>query len=140
LLQGFRSELRALLAEATARGLGAAGLADAGRRHDRPAWVAAGAFMHQLGERIDRDPPEFTPLDSAFLLRCAAELVAEGRSGVAGLRLVVVDDAQELGHGALALLRALAARVPLDVRTLRVVMLGDPDLAAGGFRGARPGA
>jgi len=140
LLQGFRSELRGLLAEATARGLGAAGLADTGRQHGRPAWVAAGAFMRQLGERIERDYPEFTPLDSAFVLRRAAELASEGRAGLARQRLVVVDDAQELGHGALELLRRLAARVPLDTRTLRIVMLGDPDLATGGFRGARPGA
>ena len=139
-LPAFRSELRGLLAEATVRGLGAEELEAFGQRHGRPAWAAAGRFMRQLGDRIQHDHPEFTPLDSAFVLRRASELIEEGQRGLAGLRLVIVDDAHELGYGGLALLRAIAAQVPFGSRTVRVIAVGDPDLATGGFRGARPGA
>ncbi len=88
-------------------------------------------------------------VSSSGLLRAAAEVVrADGQirppgtpSGSAGPaggapaaplpRLILVDDAQELGEGELALLAACADRGS------RVWVFGDPDTATGAFHGER---
>jgi len=132
-LAAFRSELRDFVARATERGLRPEAIAALGAERDRPEWIAMSRFLPALAARIELEHRGFTPLDSAYVLRRAAELAAAGDPVAAGLRLVVVDDAQELGRGALELVRSLAAG------GARVVALGDPDLATGGFRGAAPG-
>ena len=52
--------------------------------------------------------------------------------GVDGLRVVLVDDAQELTRGGIALVEALRAR------GVAVLAAGDPDIASGAFRGITP--
>ena len=133
-LAAFRTELRDLYARAVERGLRADGLAALGSARGRADWVAAAEFMPRLAEAIEHEHDGFTPLDSTYVLRRATELVAAGSPAVPALRLLVVDDAQELGHGAIGLLRGLAAR------GTRIVAIGDPDLATGGFRGSQAAA
>lgn len=53
---------------------------------------------------------------------------------LAGLRLIVLDDAQESTQSTLALLAQFAAR------GVTIVAFGDPDLSTGSFRGAHPDA
>jgi len=132
-LAAFRTELRDLFARAVERGIRAAELARLGRDHARPAWVAAAAFMPKLAARIEEEFRGLTPLDSTYVLRRAADLAEAGDASVPRYRLLVIDDAQELGRGGLRLVRALARQ------GARVIALGDPDVATGGFRGAVPG-
>ncbi len=74
--------------------------------------------------------------DPAWILGAAADLLQEDPAAlerlVGGLRLVVVDDAQELTSAAARLLRTIA------VPGLDLVLLGDPDSATQTFRGADP--
>ncbi len=133
-LAGFRAELREVIARAAERGMRGADLAALGREHGRADWVAVAAFTAKLAERIEREYTGFTPLDSTYVLRRAADLARAGDESAAGLALLVVDDAQELGYGAVELVAALGSR------GARVVVFGDPDLSVGGFRGALPGA
>jgi len=133
-LGAFRSELRDLYARAVERGVRSERLAELGGQQERPAWTAAAEFMPKLAARIEREFAGFTPLDSTYVMRRAAELARAGDPSVPALRLIVVDDAQESGYGATELLRALGAGGS------RIIAFGDPDLATGGFRGALPGA
>lgn len=143
-LPGFAAELRELLLRAAERGLGPAELHDLGRRHDVPAWVAAGRFfrtyeqVNLLRGAAGRGAPQATApaLDAAELVAAAldalasdADLLAAERERVCHL---VVDDAQDLDPQQMELVRALGA-------TARTVLLaGDPDQAVLNFRGADP--
>jgi len=126
----FRSELRAFLAECVERGATPEEL----RATGRPAWAAVAAFAEEYRRVLDR-------LRSAH--RDAAELLAEAgailriadaaRLGPLGrLRAVLVDDAQELTVGGVAVVAALRAR------GVAVMAFGDPDISSGAFRGAGP--
>jgi superfamily I DNA/RNA helicase len=147
-LAGFRSELRDLITALTERGLGADDLArlalppndlpPAGQRH-RALWAAAAQLIRDYeNSRFDRTisgPDEREAFDVASALARARRLVAErapGRRGVRvfdTVRLVLVDDAQELTESA----RALVAE--LERTGARVVTFGDPDVATGRFHG-----
>lgn len=135
----FRAELRALLAECTERGIGPAELASAGRRLGRDAWVGAAEFVTDYRFTVGAMRAEHR--DPAELLREAAAILATAPSGAAGeallgpparLRAVLVDDAQELTRGGMAMLRGLRAR------GVAVLAFGDPDIGSGSFRGASP--
>ena len=138
-LRGFRSELRDLLMRAVEHGIDARALAALGGRAGRPEWVAAAAFLAEYDEVKEQLRP--TQFDSAELAAYAAAIVrrsvvepeASAALGtLAGLRLIVVDDAQEATETTAALLGAFAAR------GAAVVAFGDPDVASNGFRGGRP--
>ncbi|WP_168209208.1 UrvD/REP family ATP-dependent DNA helicase [Agromyces intestinalis] len=138
-LRGFRAELRDLLMRAAEHGLDGGGLAELGRRADRPEWVAAGRFLAEYAEVKDALRP--TSFDSAELGAFAAAIVGAARrdadaeaalGALARLRLIVVDDAQEATEATASLLAAFAAR------GAAVVAFGDPDVAGNGFRGGRP--
>ncbi|WP_110588844.1 ATP-dependent helicase [Microbacterium suaedae] len=73
-----------------------------------------------------RDAAELT-VGAVRALRSGAEL-----PGIARLRAVLVDDAQELTRGGVALVEALRAR------GVAVLAAGDPDIASGAFRGVTP--
>ena len=135
----FRAELRALLAECTERGIGPAELADAGRRLGREAWVSAAEFMTDYRFAVGAMRSDHR--DPAELLREAAAILATAPAGAAGeallgpparLRVVLVDDAQELTRGGISMLRGLRAR------GVAVLAFGDPDIGSGSFRGASP--
>jgi len=132
--RGFRTELRDLLMRAVERGVGADGLAALGRAHDRPDWVAASQVLAEYDEVTALSSPG--SYDPASILGAAADLLeadpeAAQRLG-SGLRLIVVDDAQELTPAAARLLRVI--RQP----HVDLVLFGDPDVAVQSFRGADP--
>ncbi|WP_448005244.1 PD-(D/E)XK nuclease family protein [Agromyces bauzanensis] len=138
-LRGFRSELRDLMMRAVEHGVDATALARLGERSGRPEWVAAAAFLEEYAEVKEQVRP--TQFDSAELGAFAAAIVRRSTTDaaasaalgdLAGLRLIVVDDAQEATEATAAMLGAFAAR------GVAVVAFGDPDVASNGFRGGRP--
>ena len=137
-LRGFRSELRDLLMRAVEQGLDAAALDRLGEHAARPEWRAAARFLAEYADVKEQLRP--TQYDSAELGAYAAAVVrrslvdaadAAALGDLAALRLIVVDDAQEATEATAALLAAFAAR------GVRIVALGDPDVASNGFRGGR---
>jgi len=140
-LPGFAAELRELILRAAERGLGPDGLSRLGHSHDRPEWIAAGAFWTQYeqvtllsgGQAHGAAAPA---MDAAELVSSA--LVAFGMdedllgAERARVRHLFVDDAQHLDpqqHRLVSVLGAGAAEL---------VVAGDPDQAVFAFRGANP--
>lgn len=137
--RAFRAELRDLLMRAVENDLGAADLLELAERYEVPEWAACADLL----EEYDRVTALATPgaYDPAWIVAAAAQAIAEDpalASAVRGeLRLIVVDDAQELTAGSARLLATIAAipsPAPLDI-----VLLGDPDTSVQSFRGADPG-
>jgi superfamily I DNA/RNA helicase len=135
-LPGFRGELRELMARAVESRVSAQLLAELGDRRMRPEWRAAGRFIGQYHDVIDSFRDQF--YDSTELIHRATEIVESAGADGAGLgafshlRLLAVDDAEELSLAGAELLRAFARR------GVAIVVAGDPDVASGGFRGASP--
>ncbi len=141
---GFASELRNLLARCFERGMGPQELERLGRRCRRPEWTAAGQFARQyeqvalLRAAVGTAAPQATApaLGAAELVGAALdafaldpELLAAER---ARIRLLLVDDAQQLDPQASRLVRVLAAGAQL------ALVAGDPNQAVFGFRGGDP--
>jgi superfamily I DNA/RNA helicase/RecB family exonuclease len=131
-LRGFRTELRELLMRATEHGIDGDRLRALGVVADRPEWVAAADFADEYHRVIDALAAH--SLDSAELVDYAVAALDRGETAplVDGLRVVIVDDAQEATESTLALLRAMVRR------GIAVVAFGDPDLATNAFRGGMP--
>ena len=145
-LAGFRSELRDLITSLTERGMSSDDLAQlaldpgaavpSGQRH-RALWAGAATLIRDYeNSRFDRSisgADEREAFDTASALMLATQLLAArplGRGGVDvfdGVRLVLVDDAQELTESA----RAFVAQ--LERQGARIVTFGDPDIATGAF-------
>jgi superfamily I DNA/RNA helicase/RecB family exonuclease len=130
--RAFRGELRELFARCTERDVDPVELADLGAMSGRQEWRAAAEFWREYLEVLPAVEPD--AFDSAELVALATAAVLRDRPGdLAGrLRLVVVDDMQDLGESAVGLLAALADR------GCAVVAFGDPDVAADTFRGGEP--
>lgn len=137
-LRGFRTQLRDLAMRAAEHGVAPAELAALGERAGRPEWVAAAGFLAEFADV--KDQARALRFDAAELAAYAAAIVDASRSDpeseaalgpLARLRLIVVDDAQEQTAAAARLLGAFARR------GVAVIALGDPDVAANGFRGGR---
>ncbi|MGV0837499.1 ATP-dependent helicase [Mycolicibacterium thermoresistibile] len=141
---GFAKELRDLLARCTERGVDPVALQRLGRRLGRPEWLAAGQFAQQyeqvmlLRSAVGMAAPQATApaLGAAELVGAAleafatdAELLAAER---ARIKLLLVDDAQNLDPQAARLVRILAEAADL------AVFAGDPNQAVFGYRGADP--
>ncbi|HRN29648.1 MAG TPA: UvrD-helicase domain-containing protein, partial [Terrimesophilobacter sp.] len=133
-LRVFRTELRELMMRATERGLSSEELRALGREHEHPEWIAAGDFMEEYRKVLGfaRDDQ----FDSAELIALAVRSLDGGEPGelAEALRIVLVDDVQELSRSQLNLLAALARR------GVAIVGFGDPDVATSAFRGAEPRA
>lgn len=133
--RGFRNELRDLLMRAVELGQGPDELADLAVAHDRPEWSAAAHVLREYDQVTSFS--RHGSYDPAWVLTAVAELLDEDASALDRLneriRLVVVDDAQELTSAAARLLRVVARP-----GGPRVVLLGDPDVAVQTFRGADP--
>jgi superfamily I DNA/RNA helicase/RecB family exonuclease len=131
----FRGELRDLLMRAVELGLDPEDLARLGRSHDRPEWVAAAHVLREYDEVTALSAPG--AFDPAWILGAAADHLETHPDALdrlrAGLRLVVVDDAQELTPAAVRLLQVVVAGGGVGL-----VLLGDPDAATQTFRGADP--
>ncbi|HOA86014.1 MAG TPA: ATP-dependent DNA helicase [Microbacteriaceae bacterium] len=133
----FRGELRGFMAQCRELGLGGKRLGALGVARDVPVWRAAGQFIQEY-DRV-RDQLRAGHYDSSELLREAAAIVrgaAAGEASVLGavgrLRVLLVDDAQELTLAGVQLLTALGRR------GVAVLAFGDPDMSAGAYRGASP--
>lgn len=132
---GFRAQLRDLLMRAVEHGLGRADLERLGEEHDRPEWACAGAVLEEYDQVTAlADPGSYDP---AWICTAAADVLEDdpalrvavrGRVGFLG-----VDDAQELTASAARLLDVVR---PAGTDSL---LVGDPDVAVQGFRGAVPG-
>ncbi len=132
--RAFRAELRALYAQCSELDLGPAELARLGAVHDRPSWTAAASLLEEYRYTLARMRPAHR--DPAELVREAAALLAtagaERIGPAATLQVILVDDAQELTRGGIALLEAARRR------GIAVLAFGDPDIGSGAFRGAGP--
>ena len=138
-LRGFRAELRELLAVALENRQTPEELKRLGEAHELPVWVGSSHFYQLYLERL-REPAFLNRHDSATLLNVATDYVSglteEDRvpAVLAGLKTLIIDDAQELTPGAIGLLKALAAR------GIGIILVGDPDASVLGFRASDPRA
>ena len=132
--RGFRGELRDLLMRAVEHGIESDRLAALGREHGRPEWVAAAQVLAEYDQVTAFSRPG--AYDPAWILTAAADLLEDDPAALgrlaAQVRLVVVDDAQELTFAAARLLRVVAST------GADLVLVGDPDAAVQTFRGADP--
>ncbi len=128
--KGFRSELRAFLAECTEIGVDAAELRASGNE----VWVATAEFLVEY--RMVLDALRSAHRDAADLLSEASTILDTADANTLGplapLRVVLIDDAQELTRGGIAVVTALRSR------GIAVHAFGDPDISSGSFRGASP--
>lgn len=141
---GFANELRDLLARCTERGVEPAALQRLGRRSGRAEWVAAGQFAQVyeqvmlLRSAVGMAAPRATvpALGAAELVGAALEALAADPELLAAergrIRLLLVDDAQNLDPQAALLVRVLAAGAEL------ALFAGDPNQSVFGYRGADP--
>ncbi|GAA1966985.1 ATP-dependent DNA helicase [Terrabacter lapilli] len=133
--RGFRNELRDLLMRAVELGQTPDDLARLAVEHDRPEWAAAAHVLREYDEVTSLS--RHGSYDPAWVLTAVAELLADDPSALdrvhERIRLVVVDEAQELTSAAARLLRVLAGP-----GGPRIVLIGDPDVAVQTFRGADP--
>ncbi|GAA4542234.1 ATP-dependent helicase [Mycobacterium paraffinicum] len=138
---GFATELRNMLARCAERGVDPQELERLGRRCRRPEWTAAGQFARQyeqvmlLRAAVGTAAPQATTpaLGAAELVGAALEAFAVDPELLAAergrVRVLLVDDAQQLDPQAARLVRVLAAGAEL------AVIAGDPNQAVFGFRG-----
>ncbi|MEJ1921623.1 ATP-dependent helicase [Microbacterium sp. KHB019] len=126
----FRSELRAFLAECTELEVLPGDL----QRSDNPVWAAAGTFIDEYRTVLAGMRTAYR--DAADLLSEASAILRDAEPAALGplaaLRVVLIDDAQEVTRGGIALIRALRDR------GISVTAFGDPDISSGAFRGASP--
>ena len=143
---GFAAELRDLLTRCAERGVDPMQLQRLGRLHTRPEWTAAGRFARQyeqvmlLRSAVGMAAPQATvpALGAAELVGAALEAFAAEPALLAAerhrIRILLVDDAQQLDPQAARLVRVLAAGADLTL------IAGDRNQAVFGFRGAQPAA
>ncbi len=133
-LKGFRAELRDLITVCLEHGVDPAELRTLGHSGKRPEWVAASVLFEDYLQRLRM--PEFENRhDASTLLGVATKLLDSGEgftSEVSAIKLVLIDDAQELTPSARRLITALVSR------GAGLVLFGDPDTATLGFRAADP--
>lgn len=90
-------------------------------------WVAVLGLVDEVQQTLQRERPhEYT---SSGLLRAATALVRANELRFSLPQLIIVDDAQQLREGELALLAACASR------GTKLWVFGDPDVTAGAFQG-----
>ncbi|GAB3602257.1 PD-(D/E)XK nuclease family protein [Microbacterium aureliae] len=132
--RAFRAEVRAFAAQCAELGLGHDELGRLAESQGSPTWAAVASFLRDYDYALAR--MRAAHRDPAQLVHEAASLLeSAGRDRigpVADLRVLLVDDAQELTRGGVALLRAARRR------GIAVVAFGDPDIGSGAFRGAGP--
>jgi superfamily I DNA/RNA helicase/RecB family exonuclease len=141
---GFAAELRELLARCAERGVDPQELQRLGRLCGRPEWTAAGQFAREyeqvmlLRAAVGTAAPQATTpaVGAAELVGAALEAFAVDSELLAAerarIRVLLVDDAQQLDPQAARLVRVLAAGAELTL------LAGDPAQAVFGFRGAEP--
>ncbi|WP_251450300.1 ATP-dependent DNA helicase [Microbacterium sp. Marseille-Q6648] len=132
--RSFRSELRALAAQCADLGVRPRELAAVAAREGHDTWAAAAGFLQEYDYALAR--MRASHRDAAELVHEAAGLLSHaGRDRIGAavdLKVLLVDDAQELTRGGVALVEAARRR------GIAVVAFGDPDIGSGAFRGASP--
>jgi len=139
-LGAFRDELRDLFMRAAELGLGPEQLAERGRRHDRPEWVAAAVLLQEYQEVTalgELTPDRGARLDAARIVDEATAALRAWEGEVPAhprprWSAVVVDDHQDSTLATARLLRVLA-----DDGS-QLLLHGDPDAGVQGFRGGTP--
>lgn len=132
-LNGFRSELRDLLAVVIEESITPSELSALGAKKDKPEWqLAAELYQFYLDElNASYNTHRFDP--SALLVEATRILQTEAwPEQLVGIKQILVDDAQELTPAAANLLRTLSSK------GAGVVLFGDPDVTTLGFRAADP--
>jgi superfamily I DNA/RNA helicase/RecB family exonuclease len=135
--RGFRTDVRTFLSECTTLGLTPARLRELGEAHELPAWGALSSFSSEYLEvraemrGAHRDAAGLVR-EAVGVLRAAAPGAASELGPAARIRVLLIDDAQELTLGGVELIEACAAR------GTAVMAFGDPDVGSGAFRGATP--
>lgn len=135
-LNGFRGEVRDLITACMEHGVTPDQLSAMGKQHAKPEWVAAAKLFEQYLQAVSAQDFE-SRYDTTLLLREAADwllALAEWPAAIAMIKLILVDDAQELTPAASYLLKALA------LKGAEIVLVGDPDASTLGFRAADPRA
>ena len=135
-LNGFRGEVRDLITACMEHGVTADQLSAMGRQHGKPEWVAAAKLFEQYLQVVNAQDFE-SRYDTTLLLREAADwllALAEWPTAISEIKLILVDDAQELTPAASYLLKALTSK------GAELVLVGDPDASTLGFRAADPRA
>ena len=129
-LRGMARQLRDLLLRAAERGVGADELERLGREHGVAEWVAAGTFLREYRQVTRLSWHE--ELNAAELVSAAVAAIDDDPSLVteAGIRVLLVDDAEHLDPQSAELIRRLLPGVDLAVVT------GDHDQSVLRFRGA----
>ena len=131
--RGFRQEIRQLFDRIIEYGISADQVADLGRRHNRPDWVAAAALYEEYRDVLDIRMPE--AFDPAGIITSALQILETDPEFLAAERvrfqLILVDDLQEANPAIHALLGLLAGGGD-------AVVTANPDTVVQGFRGARP--
>ncbi|MEJ5928419.1 ATP-dependent DNA helicase [Corynebacterium sp. H128] len=134
LMVGFARQLRDFLLRAQERGLGPSDLQSLGAIHNRPMWVAAGAFLQEY--------EQLTQLSGAQLYN-ASELVAAALAHLEAdqeflleqqsrIESIIVDDAQNLDPESAKLVEKFSASARFSL------LAGNPEHAVFHFRGASP--
>lgn len=135
-LNGFRAELRDLITACLEHGVNPDELRQLGERNKKPEWVAASMLLEEYLQTVSTEEFE-SRYDTTMLLREAADwlnALAEWPTAIEEIKLILIDDAQELTPAASYLLQSLCAR------GAEIVLVGDPDASTLGFRAADPRA
>ncbi|MEY4971162.1 MAG: hypothetical protein RLZZ404_88, partial [Actinomycetota bacterium] len=135
-LNGFRAELRDLITACLEHGVNPDELSGLGRQHQKPEWTAAAELLEEYLQKLSAVEFE-SRYDTTMLLREAADwlsALAEWPKAITEVKLVLVDDAQELTPASSYFLKSLTAR------GADLVLVGDPDASTLGFRAADPRA
>ena len=132
--RGFRGELRDLLMRAVEYGVAPDELRALGAELGEHAWSAAADVLREYDEVTALSRPG--AFDPSWVLGAAAGVLLgdqhEFEALARDVRVLVVDDAQELTAAAAALLSVVASA------GVDIVLIGDPDAATQTFRGADP--
>ncbi len=127
--RGFRTELRDTMMRATEYGLTSEKLRALARQCERPEWSAVADFQAEYLQVMGGLRPN--QLDASELVAAAVRSIDAGviPESLARLRLVIIDDLQEVTKAMMSLVNAFARR------SASVVAFGDPDVASNAFRG-----
>jgi len=131
-LSGFRAELRELFTVCLEHSVTPGKLRELSVSGNS-AWLPAASLFEQYLNLLQSDEFE-NRFDPSTLLAKAAEVLARGDvpEFVRQIKVVLVDDAQELTPGAKHLLKVLVSS------GAGLVLFGDPDTSTLGFRSADP--
>ena len=132
-LRGFRAELRDLITVCLEHKIEPSELVKLGEKSAKPEWVAVAPFLDGYYKKL-REPAYENRHDPSTLLTEVANQLKSGDwpTLASDLKLIIVDDAQELTPAAASLIQELLSQ------GANLVLFGDPDATTMGFRSANP--